>query len=255
MTTPIRTEIIPISIEYFRDVMKRLSVLCGGIWVSSSCDHLRFDEKRETLLGRVGDPDRGPVVSVDVTRPTRGTWVVCLMRLKDDGTPDGKWAAIEAYEMPNGQSTRIDCLDGYFPDLLEMPPIGRPFVEFCDWVIREVWPEVAEPTLAGEGAGDHQEIEQIPFSGFPQTQEKREEWAEIYYDVIVPLREKHRRERNSMLPYYPPDDPDLPDLEPTWKECREEIVSQKETSYQESTIRRMIRAGDNKDLQEYRVGK
>lgn len=115
--------------------------------------------------------------------------------------------------------------------------------------------EGAEPTLAGEGAGDHQEIEQIPFSGFPQTQEKREEWAEIYYDVIVPLREKHRRERNSMLPYCPPDDPDLPDLEPTWKECREEIVSQKETSYQESTIRRMIRAGDNKDLQEYRVGK
>lgn len=71
---------------------------------------------------------------------------------KDEG-----FAGIEAYEQSNG-TTQVDFRDGY--DVIAamdwgLPPDDRPigpaFVEFCDWVIQEVWREEKEPMPTRSG--------------------------------------------------------------------------------------------------------
>jgi hypothetical protein len=84
--------------------------------------------------------------------------------LKEQG-----FAGIEAYERQGGV-TQVDFLDGYDPVPAweaglapSMPPVGPPFVEFCDFLLKEVWEKaglpVSDATEDDEAEGLWMEVE------------------------------------------------------------------------------------------------
>jgi len=158
MAELVKSVVIPGSVQHFRGVMERLAIRYpgtgiwarAGIWASAGGEHLAFKERRQTKTELVAwEPaseeclagtsyvvtgSQAHYKDIDITPPTRASWMVHA-----SGELESGGGGIEAYEMPGGQHTRIDFLDGYTPGwpAFQGIPIGPAFVEFCEIVLRE----------------------------------------------------------------------------------------------------------------------
>jgi len=151
MSKIIRSEKFEGTIEHLRAIMQRLTIKYSSQkWECEDGQYIRFYEFRKTRKELVSVESAGShragrydifsspqrhYRTVDGTPHTRGSWEVTLFSQENKSIGFG---GIEAYEKPDG-TTLIEFHDGYLPDLHlpKMEPIGKPFEEFAEMIIRE----------------------------------------------------------------------------------------------------------------------
>lgn len=210
MATLVRSRAYVGNIQQFRAAMQRLHSHLGAEgWSSSNGRRLvlgeypymqgmyhvpiRSDELNGTFSAFDWKPDSDEIASkASVKRPpTRASWQVLLwpkssMRPIYHPTKGMYSAGIEAYEEANNR-TQVRFLDGYDPErpLRRCLEIGSAFVEFCDWVIEEIWPMVPEDS--GGGMGNAWQRPRLVEVG--ETMRKRGVWSciKLLFEAYIGL--------------------------------------------------------------------
>jgi len=221
----VRSELIPGRIDHFRAIMERfllLHALYTRRWEASDGKILFITEVRKERDGQ------------DVTLPTRATWRVIFAPIHGPGV-----AAIEAYELAGDKGTWVDFVDGYAPEFPEIrDPIGPPFQAFVDIVMAEARQMFDGRTSAEDGTDKEQMVE-LSKPDVPKRKTSREKWIRAY-SVIKKVRE-------DLLEAYTNGDTRNPT--PKIEDYRDALADEMGWSPASKTLRKIIMAGDNGQLE------
>lgn len=161
MVEIVKTEIFPSTIEDFRAVMLRLEKRYGGKpWTSDNGESLLFRETDEEPDDDMFTPPPPDAVFHPVRR-----WRVMLWSPEQENIRG--FAVIVAYERGHGTLTKVNFIDGCYPNEREARAIGIAFKSFAQMVVEEAKSGQQEPedkvsnTRAGKYFVDLSRIDEL----------------------------------------------------------------------------------------------